>query len=74
MGSLACDLRKLWRLAYLEHGGFDAVSAAGAWTLVAEGLGADTKRTANAASVAKQWYHRFLLPLERHFERQAAAK
>ncbi len=72
MGSLECDLRKLWRLAYLERGGFDAINAANAWALVAEGLGADAKRVTNAASLAKQWYQRFLLPMERHFERQAS--
>ena len=48
MGGIECDLRRLWRLAYLDQGGFDALGAAGGWPAVAQKLGADLKRITNA--------------------------
>ena len=70
MGGVECDLRLLWRLAYAEGGGFEAVGAANRWARVAQEMGADLRRTPNAAFLVRTWYQRFLLPYERHLQQQ----
>ena len=78
VGGLGFDLRRLWQLAYLERGGFEAVTSAAAdsdhgWAGVAEALGSSKQQAADgeggkgkAALLAMECYRRWLLPYERH--------
>lgn len=76
---LECDLRRLWSLAYLERGGFDAVSSAGGWAGVARALG-DGKQQVDAteggegkaALLVMECYRRWLLPYERQVRARKA--